>query len=122
MCPGSAADTTKVQAKAYSRTLLTEAERALKGPTLKALIRDHYRPEDCEGDAYPYTRHGEVRTNSKGREGDVQFKVLQTGVQQLESKTAFEKRMSEQEKRRRMPKILLLPNGRKTLPRGCWIP
>ena len=101
MCPGSAADTTKVQAKAYSRTPLTEAERALKGPTLKALIRDHYRPEDCEGDAYPYTWHGEVRTNSKGREGDVQFKVLQTGVQQLESKTAFEKRMSEQEKKKK---------------------
>lgn len=99
--PGSATNTAQTEPKVYSRIPLTEAERALKGSALKALIRNRYGPEDREGDPYPYTRLEDVRTDSKGRKGDVRFKVLQLGVEQLESKTSFEKRMSEQAKQKK---------------------
>jgi hypothetical protein len=98
---GSAAATAISQVDMHSRVPLTEGERALKGPLLRDLIAKRYGPEDRKGDSYPYTRHGEVREDSKGRKGDIRFRVLQNGIEQVESKTAFEKRLAAEVKQKR---------------------
>ena len=68
------------------------------------MIAERYGPPDFPDAKYGYVRQGTEQRDSKGRVGDVHFKLLASGCESEESPTAFEKRMSEQAKTRNATK------------------
>jgi hypothetical protein len=89
----------------YTRTPLTTEELALKGQTLKNLIAERYGPPDFPNTMYGYVRPGQQRKDPKGRVGDVRFKVLANGRESDESQSAFERRMSDESKAKKLGKV-----------------